>query len=83
MHERSVNGLIYEAGMPNPGGLRLDPSASLIATRAGDRNAMIKLHNLHKYYASAEQPLHVLKGVDLHIRAGELVQPWWVKRAKG
>ena len=59
--------------MPNPGGLRLDRSASLIATRAGDRNAMIKLHNLHKYYASAEQPLHVLKGVDLHIRAGELV----------
>src|SRR5689334_14263044 len=34
---------------------------------------MIKLHNLHKYYHSGEQPLHVLKGVDLHIRAGELV----------
>ena len=34
---------------------------------------MIKLQNLHKYYRSAEQPLHVLKGIDLHIRAGELV----------
>jgi putative ABC transport system ATP-binding protein len=34
---------------------------------------MIKLHNLHKYYHSGEQPLHVLRGVDLHIRAGELV----------
>jgi putative ABC transport system ATP-binding protein len=34
---------------------------------------MIKLHNIHKYYHSGEQPLHVLRGVDLHIRAGELV----------
>lgn len=34
---------------------------------------MIQLQNLHKYYRSAEQPLHVLKGIDLHIRAGELV----------
>lgn len=34
---------------------------------------MIKLHNLHKYYHSGGQPLHVLKGIDLHIRAGELV----------
>jgi putative ABC transport system ATP-binding protein len=34
---------------------------------------MITLHNLHKYYRSAEQSLHVLKGIDLHIRAGELV----------
>ena len=34
---------------------------------------MIKLHNIHKYYHSGEQPLHVLKGVDLHIREGELV----------
>jgi hypothetical protein len=28
---------------------------------------MIKLHNIHKYYASGEQRLHVLKGIDLHI----------------
>jgi putative ABC transport system ATP-binding protein len=35
--------------------------------------AMIKLHNIHKYYHSGEEPLHVLKGIDLHIRAGELV----------
>jgi putative ABC transport system ATP-binding protein len=35
--------------------------------------AMLKLHNVHKYYHSGDQPLHVLKGVDLHIRAGELV----------
>lgn len=34
---------------------------------------MIKLHNIHKYYHSGGQPLHVLKGVDLHIREGELV----------
>jgi putative ABC transport system ATP-binding protein len=35
--------------------------------------AMIKLQNIHKYYRSGAQPLHVLKGIDLHIRAGELV----------
>ncbi len=34
---------------------------------------MIKLHNIHKYYHSGEQPLHVLKGIDLHIQEGELV----------
>src|SRR3954468_19277915 len=34
---------------------------------------MIKLHNIHKYYHSGGQPLHVLKGVDLHIREGEMV----------
>src|SRR3954462_6968979 len=34
---------------------------------------MIKLHNIHKYYTSGDQRLHVLKGVNLHIRAGELV----------
>ncbi len=34
---------------------------------------MIRLHDIHKYYRSGDQPLHVLKGVDLHIREGELV----------
>jgi len=34
---------------------------------------MIKLHDIHKYYRTGEQSLHVLKGVDLHIREGELV----------
>jgi putative ABC transport system ATP-binding protein len=34
---------------------------------------MIKLHDIHKYYRSGDQPLHVLKGIDLHIREGELV----------
>lgn len=34
---------------------------------------MIKLNNIHKYYYSGEQPLHVLKGIDLHIREGEMV----------
>src|SRR3954447_12640901 len=34
---------------------------------------MIKLHDIHKYYRSGEQPLHVLKGIDLHIREGKLV----------
>jgi putative ABC transport system ATP-binding protein len=34
---------------------------------------MIKLHDLHKYYHTGGQALHVLKGIDLHIREGELV----------
>jgi putative ABC transport system ATP-binding protein len=34
---------------------------------------MIRLSNIHKYYRSGEQSLHVLKGVELHIRDGELV----------
>jgi putative ABC transport system ATP-binding protein len=34
---------------------------------------MIRLSNLHKYYGTGEQSLHVLKGVELHIHAGELV----------
>ena len=34
---------------------------------------MIELHGIHKYYHSGGQPLHVLKGVDLTIREGELV----------
>ena len=34
---------------------------------------MIKLHGIHKSYRSGEQSVHVLKGVDLHIREGELV----------
>lgn len=34
---------------------------------------MIRLSNIHKYYRTSEQSLHVLKGLDLHIREGELV----------
>jgi len=34
---------------------------------------MIKLHDIHKHYRTGDQSLHVLKGVDLHIREGELV----------
>jgi putative ABC transport system ATP-binding protein len=34
---------------------------------------MIKLHQIHKHYHSGETSLHVLKGIDLHIREGELV----------
>ena len=34
---------------------------------------MIQLNNIHKYYRSGEQPIHILKGIDLHIREGELV----------
>jgi len=34
---------------------------------------MITLHDIHKYYRTGDQSLHVLKGVDLHIREGELV----------
>lgn len=33
---------------------------------------MIKLHNIHKTYQS-EQPLHVLKGIDLEVNEGEFV----------
>lgn len=34
---------------------------------------MIQLKGIHKYYRTGDQPLHVLKGVDLEIREGELV----------
>ena len=34
---------------------------------------MIELHDIHKYYRTGEQSLHVLNGVDLKIHAGELV----------
>ena len=34
---------------------------------------MIELHDIHKYYQSGGAPLHVLKGVNLRIREGELV----------
>src|SRR3982750_2675091 len=34
---------------------------------------MIELKGIHKNYRTGEQSLHVLKGVDLHIREGELV----------
>jgi putative ABC transport system ATP-binding protein len=34
---------------------------------------MIRLHDVHKYYRSGDQSLHVLKGINLHIREGELV----------
>ena len=33
---------------------------------------MIRLTNIHKTYQGA-QPLHVLKGIDLHIQKGEFV----------
>ena len=34
---------------------------------------MIELHGIHKYYRTGEQSLHILRGVDLQIREGELV----------
>lgn len=34
---------------------------------------MIELRDIHKYYRSGEQSLHVLKGIDLHIGEGEFV----------
>jgi putative ABC transport system ATP-binding protein len=43
------------------------------ATALSKEIVMIKLNNIHKYYHSGEHPLHVLKGIDLHIREGELV----------
>src|SRR6476659_9314658 len=34
---------------------------------------MIELHQIHKYYRTGDQSLHVLKGVDMTIREGALV----------
>jgi putative ABC transport system ATP-binding protein len=34
---------------------------------------MITLSNIHKYYHSGESSLHVLKGIDAHIREGEMI----------
>jgi putative ABC transport system ATP-binding protein len=34
---------------------------------------MIRLKNIHKYYRSGDETLHVLKGIDLHVAEGELV----------
>lgn len=34
---------------------------------------MIRLQNIHKSYITGNNKLHVLKGIDLHIRSGELV----------
>ena len=34
---------------------------------------MIEIQGIHKYYQTGDQSLHVLKGVDLRIREGELV----------
>jgi putative ABC transport system ATP-binding protein len=34
---------------------------------------MLRLSNLHKSYYSGGKPLHVLKGIDLHIQSGEFV----------
>lgn len=45
----------------------------LIGVRHATVILMIELHDIHKYYRSGEQSLHVLKGIDLHIREGELV----------
>jgi len=34
---------------------------------------MIEMHGIHKYYQTGNQSLHVLKGVDMQVREGELV----------
>ena len=34
---------------------------------------MIRLSNIHKSYVMAEHSLHVLKGIDLHVKEGEFV----------
>jgi len=34
---------------------------------------MIKLNGIHKSYTTGTQELHVLKGIDLHIKSGEFV----------
>ncbi|WP_299825909.1 ABC transporter ATP-binding protein [uncultured Pontibacter sp.] len=34
---------------------------------------MIQLSDIHKYYAVGQNKLHVLKGIDMHVREGEFV----------
>ncbi len=34
---------------------------------------MVHLSNIHKYYYNGSDPLHVLKGIDLNIKEGELI----------
>jgi len=34
---------------------------------------MIRLENIHKSYRMGKNKLHVLKGINLHIKQGELV----------
>jgi putative ABC transport system ATP-binding protein len=34
---------------------------------------MIRIENIHKYYPTALQPLHVLKGVNLTVEKGEMI----------
>jgi len=34
---------------------------------------MIKLEGIHKSYPVGKHPLHVLKGIDMHVAKGELV----------
>lgn len=34
---------------------------------------MIKISNIHKSYSLGTQSLHVLKGIDLHVKSGEMV----------
>jgi len=34
---------------------------------------MIKIENIHKYYSTSLQPLHVLKGINLTIEQGEMI----------
>lgn len=34
---------------------------------------MIRLENIHKSYKTGQSSLHVLKGVDMHVKAGEMV----------
>jgi putative ABC transport system ATP-binding protein len=34
---------------------------------------MVKIENVHKYYSTAIQPLHVLKGVNLTVEQGEMI----------
>lgn len=34
---------------------------------------MIKIENIHKYYSTELQPLHVLKGVNLTVELGEMI----------
>lgn len=54
--------------------IKLDPHLRYSqAAKKGSLEEMIKLNNIHKYYSTGEQKLHVLKGIDLHIKEGELV----------
>ena len=44
-----------------------------MSDRSADRPVILSLQGIHRTYASGDKALHVLNGVDLEVRAGEIV----------